>query len=202
MSRRGTIIIIDDDAPMRDALEALLQAEDFETVCWASPEAFLDAPLPRPPACVLLDLNMPGLDGLEVQRALSRRSGLPVIFLSGAASIATTVAAMKGGAVEFLEKPVRPHLLLHAVNDALALSGELQAHHEDVKDAERRFATLTARQREVLILASKGLTNGAIAEALEITERTVKFHRQLAMQSMDVESITEFARLAEKAELG
>lgn len=201
MATHGTIIIIDDDASMRSALEALLKDEGFATAAWESPEAFLEAPLPKPPACVLLDLNMPGLDGLEVQKALAERSGLPVIFLSGAASIAKTVEAMKGGALEFLEKPVKPDSLLDAVEDALSQSGELQAHHEDVTDASRRFDALTDRQREVLILASKGLTNGAIAGALEITERTVKFHRQLAMQAMDVESITEFARIAEKAEL-
>jgi len=199
MKPRGTVVLVDDDDATRDAVGLLLETEGYEVVSWGSSRAFVAAPLPGPPACVILDLNMPDLDGLQVQEHITDRSGLPILFLSGAATVATSVRAMKAGAAEFLEKPVNADELLDAVAAALEASTGLQAQHEDVTDARTRFESLTDRQREVLILASKGLTNGEIATALDITERTVKFHRQLAMRGMDLDSIAEFARLAERA---
>jgi FixJ family two-component response regulator len=184
----AVIHVVDDDEDMRTALARLLQAEGYEVRTYASAGDFLLKP-PSPGAgCLLLDLQMPGPSGLELQPAVS----LPVVFLTGRGDVASSVSAMKAGAVDFLTKPVEPAELLKAVRAALERhdSGRLR------RQAEARHASLTARERSVFEHVVAGKANKQIARALGITERTVKMHRAQVMAKMQAASLADLVRAA------
>jgi FixJ family two-component response regulator len=182
------IHIVDDDEDMRGALTRLLRAEGFEVRAYASAGDFLLKPPPPGAGCVVLDLQMPGPSGLELQQAIS----LPIVFLTGRGDIESSVRAMKAGAVDFLTKPIDPEVLLKAVAAALARGFQQQ----DVRKAQARYDRLTARERSVFEHVVAGKANKAIARALGITERTVKMHRAQVMAKMQAASLADLVRTA------
>lgn len=198
-----TVYIVDDDAEVLKALGRLVSSANLNVAAFASAQSFLDAFDPAAPACLVLDLAMPGAGGLELQRALkTRASGLPIVFLTGHGDIGSSVQAMKHGAADFLTKPVDEDTLLAAVQDAL----ERRRRHEH-EDAERlriaeRIAALTPRERQVLEGIVAGQLNKQIAGTLGTAEKTVKFHRANLMDKMGAATFAELVRLAERAGIG
>lgn len=198
-----TVYIVDDDAEVLKALGRLVSSANLNVAAFASAQSFLDAFDPAAPACLVLDLAMPGASGLELQRALkTRASGLPIVFLTGHGDIGSSVQAMKHGAADFLTKPVDEDTLLAAVQDAL----ERRRRHEH-EDAERlriaeRIAALTPRERQVLEGIVAGQLNKQIAGTLGTAEKTVKFHRANLMDKMGAATFAELVRLAERAGIG
>jgi FixJ family two-component response regulator len=198
MSER-TVMVVDDDASVRRGLESLLEAEGYRVRAFADADEFLDQPAPPGPSCLILDMHMPRLGGMDVlQHMAQRRLGLPVIFLTGHGTIPLSVAAMKAGANEFLTKPVDPDALLAAVGEALA-SDAGRIHERRAADAlALRHAQLTPREREVFALAIGGLLNKQIADAMGISEIMAKVHKRNLMQKMGTRTLAELVRMAEK----
>jgi FixJ family two-component response regulator len=192
------VFIVDDDDSVRCALARLLRASGYQVECFDSPETFLErADLTSMPACLVLDLQMPGMSGLEVQRKLDQL--LPIVFLTGHGDISSSVDAMKGGAVDFLPKPVRDSLLLAAVDRALARAGiESRLRHER-EEIEERMRHLTRREREVMELVVTGRLNKQVASDLGAAEKTIKIHRARVMEKMKARSIVELVHLVQKA---
>ena len=198
MSTAPLIHVVDDDSAMRTALLRLLDAAGFEARGYSSTGDFLVQPLPDRPGCLLLDLRMPGPSGLELQAALQRQGiRLPIVFLTGHANVASSVRAMKAGAVDFLTKPVKRDVLLDAVGRALARDATQRAAREEADRLQVRFASLTPRQREVFDRIVAGKLNKQIADALGIAERTVKREREQVMAKLDASSAADLGRLAE-----
>lgn len=191
------VFVVDDDRAVRTSTARLLRAQGFAVQCFASAGEFLAAPRPEGPACLVLDVRMPGQSGMELQRelALSDRT-LPVVFVTGHGDIAMTVRAMKAGAVEFLTKPYRKAELLAAIR--IAIDRDRAAHRErDAAETLRQcYARLTARERQVMALVVAGMLNKQIAAELATVERTIKFHRAHLMKKMRVGSIAELVRMA------
>jgi FixJ family two-component response regulator len=183
------IHVVDDDEQMRTALARLLRAEGYEVRAYASAGEFLLAAPKEGSGCLILDLQMPGPSGLDLQQAVS----LPIVFLTGRGDIASSVRAMKAGAVDFLTKPVEPAVLLRAVAAALERNRSASARQE----ARARYESLTARERSVLEQVVAGKANKEIARALGITERTVKMHRAQVMRKMRAASVAELVRTAQ-----
>ncbi len=197
MSNEPIVYVVDDDESLRRALALLIRSVDLEVQVFATPAAFLAHPRPDRPACVVLDLQMPGASGLAVQEELVRAGAiLPILFLSGHADVSTSVRAMKAGAVDFLEKPFHDQELLDAVHQALERARELRADHEEYQRAARRLATLTPREREVLALVVAGLPNKRVADRLGASEKTIKVHRARVMAKMEADSLTDLVRMA------
>jgi FixJ family two-component response regulator len=189
------VIIVDDDASVREALSELILSAGFQPVCFASTREFLDADILDSPGCLILDVRMPGASGLDLQHHLARNGNpKPVIFLTGHGDIPMTVQAMKAGAVDFLTKPVRDQTLLDAVTAGIAMDAARRAEAVVVKRNVERFETLTPREREVLREVARGRVNKQIAFDLGISEVTVKLHRGNAMRKMEVASICELIR--------
>jgi RNA polymerase sigma factor (sigma-70 family) len=200
---KSTVYLVDDDAAVLKALSRLLRAEGWSVGAFASAQAFLDA-LPHDAlGCVVLDLAMPGMDGMALHDELvGRRSVLGVIFLTGHGDLATGVAAMKTGAVDFLAKPVHDAQLLAAVRTAVERSRAAHAEAADRQELQQRVATLTPREREVMQLVVAGLLNKQIADALGTVEKTVKVHRARVMEKMKARSLAELVRLADRVVRG
>ncbi len=193
------IHIVDDDESLRVALLRLLGAAGFEARGYASTGDFLLQPLPDRPGCLLLDVRMPGPSGLDLQAALRRQGNpLPVIFLTGYADVAASVRAMKAGAVDFLTKPVEREALFEALQRALARDATQRAAHMEAERLRAAFAALTPRERAVFDRIVAGQINKQIADALGIAERTVKLQRARLMTKLDVGSVAELGRLAER----
>lgn len=190
------VFVIDDDPSVLRALERLLRSNGFLVEAYTSPWAFLERPFYEGPACLLLDLRMPGLSGLDVQEALARnRMSMPIVFLSGQGDVPSTARAMREGAVDFLVKPVDESQLLDAVARALARAVDLQRQRREQQEAEQRFARLTKREREVCDLVAQGLLNKQIAYELGTSEKTVKVHRGRVMHKLEVDSVAALVRL-------
>ena len=169
---------------------------------FASAQEFLERPLPDAPACLILDVRMPGLDGLDLQSALAERnSSLPIIFVSGRGNIATAVRAMKGGAVDFLTKPVNDQELLMTVRRALARHAQARQAGAELAGIRQRAQGLSQREREVMALVVSGLLNKQAGYKLGITEKTIKVHRAQVMHKMGANSLPELVRMAERMEL-
>jgi FixJ family two-component response regulator len=199
MSTAPLIHVVDDDASMRAALVRLLNEVGFEARGYASTGEFLLQPLPDRPGCLLLDVRMPGPSGLELQAALQERHiMLPIVFLTGHATVATSVTAMKAGAVDFLTKPVRRDTLLEAIGRALARDAKLRTELEAAARLRALFASLTPRQRNVFDLIVAGKLNKQIAGELGIAERTVKLARAQVMAKLGAGSAAELGLLAEQ----
>ena len=191
--------VVDDDASVRTALTRLLRAAGHAVRAWASADAFLHAGAFEGQGCILLDLRMPEMDGLELQQALAHHHpGLPIIFLTGHGDIATGVRAMKAGAVDFLTKPVERETLLAAVAHALARDSANHTVHEELLTLQQRYASLTPREREVFARVTAGTPNKQIAAEIGAAERTVKLHRARVMDKMQAGSLAELVRIADR----
>lgn len=198
MKTKATVFVVDDDPAVRDSLTLLLEEEDIVVESFASAEAFL-ANLPRARhSCAIVDLRMPGIDGMQMQAELSKRGVLlPVIFLTGHGDIPLSVRAVKAGAVDFLTKPVTAKALLESVQAALVDSARLHTQAEAIQTAAERLATLTERERQVMALAVEGLHNKEIARDLGISYRTVEIHKARIMHKTGANTLLDLARIAE-----
>ncbi len=184
-------ILIDDDAAVREALEELLNSVGIDTISFSSGQELLDAKLPDRPGCLVLDVRMPGLSGLDLQHLLANKGiQTPIVFLTGHGDIAMSVQAMKAGAVDFLTKPVRDQTFLDAVSTAIATDVARRAASTVSRKNEALYETLTPREREVLRLVVSGAMNKQIASDLGISEITVKLHRSNMMKKMNARSIS------------
>lgn len=189
-------ILVDDDATVRDALEELLNSVGIDTMSFSSGQELLDTKLPDRPGCLVLDVRMPGLSGLDLQHLLATRGILtPIIFLTGHGDIAMSVQAMKAGAVDFLTKPVRDQTFLDAVSTAIANDVTRRAASTVSRKNMTLYETLTPREREVLRLVVSGTMNKQIASDLGISEITVKLHRSNMMKKMNARSISHLFNL-------
>jgi FixJ family two-component response regulator len=198
--RKPTVFVVDDEDAVRKALSRLLRSAEIDAVVFASGADFLGAHDPDTPGCLLLDVSMPGFDGLELQQTLAARgSDLPIIFLSGRADVPISVQAMKQGAADFLTKPVRDEVLLIAVRNAFEKDRAARTTRAELGDIATRLATLTRREREVLEHVVSGQLNKQIAGDLGTVEQTVKVHRARVMEKMKVQSLAELVRLVERS---
>jgi FixJ family two-component response regulator len=189
------VIIVDDDASVREALSELILSAGFQSICFASTREFLDADVLDVPGCLVLDVRMPGASGLDLQDRLAKSGNpKPIIFLTGHGDIPMTVQAMKAGAVDFLTKPARDQTLLDAVVAGIAMDAARRAAAVVVKRNVERLETLTPRERQVLREVAQGRVNKQIAFDLGISEITVKLHRGNVMRKMEVASIGELIR--------
>lgn len=198
-----TVYLVDDDPHVRKAVSRLLRYSGFDVAAFASPREFLEACDPETGACVVLDMAMPELTGLDIQAELgSREPDLPIVFLTGRADVPMTVRAMKQGAAEFLTKPVYDADLVAAVRNAIA-KGRIARKARAALDAiHARLATLTPREREVMEHVVSGQLNKQIADDLGTCEQTIKVHRRRVMEKMQVPSVAELARLVERSRAG
>jgi RNA polymerase sigma factor (sigma-70 family) len=194
-----TVFVVDDYAPVRRSISRLLRAAGFAVAAFASAEEFLAQFDPLIAGCLVLDLAMPTLDGLELQRLLTKTgSALPIIFLTGEGDIPKSVQAMKQGASDFLTKPVNDEDLLAAVRAAVEVDRGIRREQAELSEVRTRLATLTPRERELLEHVVAGKLNKQIASDLGITEATVKMHRARVMAKMKVQSVADLVRLAER----
>jgi FixJ family two-component response regulator len=199
MTATPVIHLVDDDAPFRTAVGRLLQASGYRVALHESGRHVLEHPPGDEPGCILLDLRMDGLDGLELQnRLLEQGCLLPIVFLTGHGDIPTSVRAIKGGAEDFLSKPVSKETLLEAVERALARDQDRREQHNRMNALRARVASLTPRESEVFALVVRGRLNKQIAYALGTSERTVKAHRHAVMQKLKVGSLAEAVSIAER----
>jgi RNA polymerase sigma factor (sigma-70 family) len=200
MLANALVYVIDDDMSMRRAIERLLESEDYSVELLTGAREFLAQVAHTGPSCVILDLNMPGLNGLELQEALvGRGRAEQVIFITGGASVPTCVQAMKAGAVDYLPKPFRDEDLLYAVERALERSSEQWLQRSQRKEVRDRLATLTPREFDVLKCVIAGMLNKQIASQLGTTEGTIKVHRGRVTEKMGATSVAELVILAQKA---
>ncbi len=192
----ATVIVVDDDRGTREALDVLITSAGFRCRCFASAEAFLAAPVPRIPCCLLLDMQLEGISGLELQNVLSARQlAMPVLFLSGDPSIARAVSAMKAGAMDFLQKPYDPELLLGRIERALQASAEGYSRRKSARQDAARLAGLTDREHEILALLVQGNANKEVAQLLEISSRTVETHRMHVMDKLEACTLADLVRV-------
>lgn len=197
-----TVVIVDDDAAVREALGSLLRSVGFEVQLRASVPEFLKAGRPQGPTCLVLDIRLPGRSGLDFQREL-RAAGIyvPIIFITGHGDIPMSVQAMKSGAIEFLTKPFRDQDLLDAVQLGIAQDRAGREEESAIASLRQRFATLTPREREVMTQVAMGRLNKQIAGDIGISEITVKAHRGQVMRKMGASSLPDLARMADRLQL-
>jgi len=192
-----TVFVVDDDSALRDALRGLLGTAGLQVEAYADGPTFLDAIDGDRVGCVLLDMAMPGMSGHQVQAALKERGlDLPIIFLTGHGDIPAAVRAVRAGAVDFLEKPVRGEVLLDRVRRSLAIDAERRAAREQAVEIKRRYATLRPREAEVMALVVTGLSNKEIAQNLGLSPRTVEVHRTHVMHKMGAANLAELVSMA------
>ena len=193
------VFVVDDDASMREALADLIASVGLSVEAFKSAPEFLEHTRPDAPACLVLDVRLPGLGGLDLQRELLRREAqIPIIFITGHGDIPMSVRAMKEGAVEFLPKPFRDQDLLDAIQHAIEIDRVARRERAVMATVRQRYESLTKREREVMKLIVSGLLNKQIAAQLGSSEVTVKMHRGQLMHKMKAESVVQLARMAEK----
>ena len=193
------VFVVDDDVSVRESLELLIQNEGWQPKMFASAQEFLDCSRALVPNCLLLDISLPGLNGLDLQKRIAvERTDLPIIFITGSGDVPKTVQAMKAGAVEFLTKPFNDEVLLTAIRQALERSRLALAEEAETQELRDRYASLTRREREVMTLVVSGLLNKQIGGELGISEITVKAHRGQVMQKMRANSVADLVKMAER----
>jgi FixJ family two-component response regulator len=193
------VFVIDDDNSVRRALERLLRSVDLEVETFSSAREFFDRPLPNRPACVVLDLRLPGPSGLDLQESLIQAGyDVPIIFISGHADVPSSVRAIKAGAIDFLQKPFSDQALLDIIHRALRHDREARKEWAELAAIRQRFDTLTPRERDVLGLVIQGRLNKQIAGDLGISEKTVKFHRGRVMEKTQAGSVAELVRQSDR----
>ena len=198
----GTVLVVDDDPALRESVGRLLRSLGLDTQLFASISDFLESDPPDGPACLVLDVRMPGKSGLDLQRELAAANGgLPIIFITGHGDIPMSVQAMKGGAIEFLTKPFRDQDLLDAIQLGLSRDRVRRENEKALATLRERFASLSPREREIMIQVARGRLSKQIAGDIGIAEGTVKVHRSRAMQKMKARSLPELGRMADKLKL-
>lgn len=196
MSAEITVFVVDDDQAVRDSLALLVQSVGLEVETFAGAQDFLDAYRPERRGCLITDIRMPGMSGLDLQERLSAdRYHIPVIVLTGFGDVPAAVRALKGGAIDFVEKPFNPQALLDLVHQAIAQDGELRERAARDSDRAERMALLTRREQDVMALVVAGKANKVIAMDLKISERTVELHRGRIMKKMRVRSLAELVQI-------
>jgi FixJ family two-component response regulator len=193
------VFIVDDDISVRESLELLIQTQGWQPETFASAGEFLDRPRALVPSCLVLDISLPGLNGLELQKRVAvERTDMPIVFITGYGDVPKTVQAMKAGAVEFLTKPFNDEVLLGAVRQALERSRLALSHDTEMHELRDRYASLTPRERQVMMLVVSGLLNKQVGGELGISEITVKAHRGQVMQKMKADSLAALVKMAAK----
>ena len=196
----AVIFIVDDDSLIRDSLEQLVKSVGFKAETFSSAQAFLDTELPDKPSCLVLDIRMPGLSGLDLQDELVKRGiSIPIIFITGHGTVPMSVRAMKAGAVDFLQKPFEDQELLDIIHQAIKQNRQTRMELAEINKIEQRIKSLTLREHDILVLVTAGMLNKQIAYDLKLSENTVKTHRARIMRKMEVESLAELVRATEKA---
>lgn len=199
MSGSSVVFVVDDDPSVRSSLKFLLSTVGLNVEGYDSADAFLRKNLPDVPCCLVLDVRLPGLSGLDFQRELAaRKISIPIVFLTGHGDIPMSVRAMKAGAVEFLTKPFRDQDLLDAVRIALERDRDRREQEKEVMTLQRRFESLTSREQEVISMVTSGMLNKQIADQLGTAESTVKVQRSRATEKMQAESLVDLIRMLEK----
>jgi FixJ family two-component response regulator len=199
MDRKALVAIIDDDESIRRSLARLVTTAGHEATAFASATEFLASPKTEAAACVVSDLRMPVVNGLQLQEALRHKTpAVSMVFITGHGDIPATVSAMKAGAVDFLEKPVKGSVLLEAIERAIERSNQLKAAATELDQLKVRYEQLTPREREVCALVSAGLLNKQVGAELSVTEKTVKEHRGRVMRKMKAESLADLVLMAER----
>jgi FixJ family two-component response regulator len=195
----SVVFVVDDDASIRAAVKSLLKSVGLRSESFGSTEEFVNAVRPEAPSCLVLDVRLPGMSGLEFQAELEKRGvRIPIIFITAHGDIPMTSRAMKAGAVEFLPKPFQKRELLDAIHQALERDRTLREEEAGLAGLRARFESLTEREQEVMALVVKGLMNKEVASDLGVTEITVKVHRARVMQKMRAESLADLVRMGEK----
>lgn len=193
------VFIVDDDESVRNSLAWLIESVGLKVETFPSANEFLKRAPYDGPACLVLDVRMPGLSGLDLQNQLAEvRRTIPIIFITGHGSISMSVRAMKSGAIDFIEKPFEDQTLLDAINRSLKKDKQIKIEQAKVKDIQQRVDSLTPRERDVFLFVIDGKLNKQIAFELGTTERTIKAHRARIMQKMKAESLADLVRMAEK----
>ena len=196
----GIVFVVDDDASVRKAVVRLFQPTEYQVKAFESAQEFLDYPRPDLPGCLVLDLRMPGLSGIELQQKLiADDPNLPIVFLTGHGDVPSAVNVIKAGAVDFLPKPVDKQRLRQVVADSIARSVSTRHRSRELSDFRKRVRSLTPRENEVMTLVISGLLNKQIARRLGITEGTVKLHRGHVMEKTGAATIADLVRLCERA---
>jgi FixJ family two-component response regulator len=202
-ARTPIVFVVDDDISVRESLELLIQTAGWRPETFESAQAFLDRPRTGAPSCLILDLSLPGLSGLDLQkRVASERADMPIIFITGHGDIPSSVRAMKAGAVEFLTKPFDDEVLLRTVANAIDRSRAALRQQDELRTLRDRYATLTPREREVMALVVTGSLNKQIAAELGISQITVKAHRGKVMRKMKAESLAALVKTAARLGIG
>ena len=201
MERRDTVFVVDDDEDIRNSLKRLLEQVDLKVEEFSRAPDFLKAYDPARPGCLLLDIRMPKMSGMELQkRMLERDIPLPIIFITGHADVAIAVDCMKRGAFEFIEKPVRAQRLLDTIQRALSLDRDRRSIRVEIDEAKACFALLTPRESQVVEFVVTGLSNRDIARELGVSSQAIDAHRSKAMQKLGVTNVADLVRLIQKVE--
>jgi FixJ family two-component response regulator len=190
------VLVVDDDISVRESLELLILSAGWQPETFASAEEFLERSAVDGPSCLVLDLRLPSLNGLHLQKRIIDRADVPILFITGYGDVPTTVQAMKAGAVDFVTKPFGDEVLLSAISEALDRSCAARAHDAQMRVLRERYLSLTRREQETMALVVSGLLNKQIAAQLGISEITVKAHRGRVMRKMRVDSVADLVRAA------